>query len=834
MREQQVSKGGPLDLFISYAHEDEALRRELEKHLSLLHQQGLISSWHDRQIVPGTNWAQEVDRHLGAATLILLLISADFLASEYCYGTEMEYAMARHRAGAALVIPILLRPLDWSHAPFAVLQVLPRDAKPVTSWSNRDEAWLDVVTGIRRAVAALSGSSSQKRSHPTPTLTRQNRERLLKRVRVFWVEGVLEQSLHKAALIELGLKEQPDALANPWHLIVQESNRVPRPLPAGTHITQIYDQTRGELLILGEPGAGKTTLLLELARNLLTRAEADDTLPMPVMFNLSSWAVKRGPIADWLVEELRIRYQVPRKLGRAWIGQESVLPLLDGLDEVKEDARSACIAAINTYHTHYQHVPLIVCSRTTEYFAQERRLVFLSAVTIQPLTLQQIDGYLSNAQGQLETVREALRTHPILHDLITTPLFLSVLILAYQGGSIDDLPRSDLREVQKHLFAAYVERMLKRRSHDQRFPQAQTIQWLSWLARQMVSHNQTIFFIEGMQLSWLSGRLTYVIARVFVGMLTLLLCVVLGLLVGLFGALLLIWPFPNFDTYVPDVLGGPLIGGLLAGIVGGFIGGLRAKIPLVERMKWSWKQAGKRFWMVLVMELVIEFIVSGIYILSRPITWHAFFEWLFWKDLLYLLWDTLPITLSVALVVGFSLGGLSAVMEEVKISVKPNEGIWRSVRSSIRYGAFWGMPIGLLAGLLVSILGLLLGIFSQNGPRPFSSAFLLTPVVMLLIGLVTGLLTGGLTGIQHFVLRWLLRRRKCIPRRLVPFLDYATERIFLHKVGGGYIFIHRLLLDYFASSETPSVTYPPPKRRRLLRCCQRWVRPTRKLFVSKV
>jgi hypothetical protein len=483
--------------------------------------------------------------------------------------------------------------------------------------------------------------------------------------------------------------------------------------------------------------------------------------------------------------------------------QERVLPLLDGLDEVKEEARSACLSAINAYQEHCQHVPLIVCSRTTEYFAQERRLAFLSAVTIQPLTFQQIDGYLSNAQGQLETVREALQTHPILHDLITTPLFLSVLILAYQGESIDDLPRSDVREVQKHLFAAYVERMLKRRSRNQRFPQAQTIQWLSWLARQMVSHNQTIFFIKGMQLSWLSGRLTHVIARVFVGILTLLLCVVLGLLVGMLGVLLIVWLFPNFDTYAPDVLGGPLLGGLLAGLIGGFIGGLRAKITLVERMRWSWKQASKRFWMVLVMELVIELIISGIYILSRPITWYAFFKWLFWEDLLHLLWDTLPITFSVALVVGFSLGGLSAVMEEVKASVEPNEGIWRSVRSSIRYGAFWGMPIGLLSGLLVSILGLLLGIFSQNKSRPFHSAFLLTPLVMLLIGLITGLLTGGLTGIQHFVLLWLLRRRKNIPRRLVPFLDYATEHIFLRKVGGGYIFIHRLLLDYFATLETP-------------------------------
>src|SRR5579863_1867747 len=146
----------PVEVFYSYAHEDEALRAELEKHLSLLRRQGVISGWHDRQIIPGTDWAQAIDGHLESAAVILLLVSADFLASDYCYGIEMQRALERQQAHEAVVIPILLRPVDWHGAPFAHLQALPTDAKPITTWRNLDEAFADVATGIRRAVEELS------------------------------------------------------------------------------------------------------------------------------------------------------------------------------------------------------------------------------------------------------------------------------------------------------------------------------------------------------------------------------------------------------------------------------------------------------------------------------------------------------------------------------------------------------------------------------------------------------------------------------------------------------------------------------------------------------
>ena len=142
-------------VFYSYSHKDETLRNELETHLKILERQGLIAPWHDRLIGPGTEWANEIDANLERADLILLLVSADFVASDYCYDKEMTRALERHDAGEARVIPIIIRDTNWSKAPFARLQALPKDAKPVVLWPDKDSAWTNVSKGIEDATGAI-------------------------------------------------------------------------------------------------------------------------------------------------------------------------------------------------------------------------------------------------------------------------------------------------------------------------------------------------------------------------------------------------------------------------------------------------------------------------------------------------------------------------------------------------------------------------------------------------------------------------------------------------------------------------------------------------------
>lgn len=150
-----------LSIFFSYAREDEVLRKELEKHLGVLQRQGLIDIWYDREISAGTEWKLQIDMHLDSAQIILLLVSPDFVNSDYCYGKEMKRAIERHKGRKAWVIPILLRPVFYKGAPFEKLWMLSNNGMPITSWSHQDEAFQDVAKGISEVVKELTSAPAQ-------------------------------------------------------------------------------------------------------------------------------------------------------------------------------------------------------------------------------------------------------------------------------------------------------------------------------------------------------------------------------------------------------------------------------------------------------------------------------------------------------------------------------------------------------------------------------------------------------------------------------------------------------------------------------------------------
>ena len=146
-----------MEVFFSYSHRDERLRDALATHLSALERQGIITGWHDRKIGAGTEWEGQINQHLQTAHIILLLVSSNFLASNYCNDTEVARAMERHEAGDARVIPVILRDCDWQDAPFGKLQALPTDGFAVAGkhWNNQDEAFTNVAKGIRAVAKAL-------------------------------------------------------------------------------------------------------------------------------------------------------------------------------------------------------------------------------------------------------------------------------------------------------------------------------------------------------------------------------------------------------------------------------------------------------------------------------------------------------------------------------------------------------------------------------------------------------------------------------------------------------------------------------------------------------
>jgi TIR domain len=142
-------------VFFSYSHKDEALRDQLETHLAMLKRQGVISTWHDRRLVAGDDFNAGIARELEFADIILLLVSPDFLASDYCYGVELTRALTRHETGSARVIPVILRPCDWHQAPFGHLLATPTDGKPLSKFSDPDDAFLEITKAIRAAATKV-------------------------------------------------------------------------------------------------------------------------------------------------------------------------------------------------------------------------------------------------------------------------------------------------------------------------------------------------------------------------------------------------------------------------------------------------------------------------------------------------------------------------------------------------------------------------------------------------------------------------------------------------------------------------------------------------------
>src|SRR5260221_284114 len=496
---------------------------------------------------------------------------------------------------------------------------------------------------------------------PASTLERQNRGRLLQRVRSFWITGFLEQSLHGAAVMALGLQEQPDAVANPWRLIVQGSESPSIPLPAGTSITSAYDAAGGELLILGEPGAGKTTLLLQLARDLLDRAQQEQTHPIPIVFHLSSWMSKRQPLATWLVEELETKYQVPRKVGSDWIKANQILPLLDGLDEIDAAFRPACLQAINTYHQEHSLVPLLVCCRVNDYWSLANQLTLCRAVTIQPLTPEQVETCFARLGDRVASLRLAFEHDPVLRELATTPLMLTVLIMVYQDSALEDIRVDVSAEARRQqIFATYTQRMLQRRKALSRYPPQQTIRWLGSLARQTKQQGQTVFYLERMQPTWLEKTWQ---RRWYYGLTT---GPIAGLLVGLqiVGTVL-----PFLLTVLMNVL-----------TVGAFFGWLSepgAEKKSTKPITRAWKRVRKRLATSLEKRLKVG-VVSG-FIVAIGSTLYTYLSdvsnWSLGSRIVGALSGGLPGGMCIGVCVGLSLG--------LARSIEPLEGSswsWAGIR----------------------------------------------------------------------------------------------------------------------------------------------------------
>lgn len=687
--------------------------------------------------------------------------------------------------------------------------------------TERYATTLDLVADLQQALSGVSAApvkqSAPAKAKPT-TSEERNRYAMLQNVRAFWVAGVLENSLHDAAMIDLGMKPESGAVDNPWDTLL----RTPTGDERLTHepIVNLFDRMNGKLLILGDPGSGKTTTLLTLANDLLFRAEMDDQHPIPVVFNLSSWSEKQPPLTDWLVEELNGKYQVPRKVAAQWLENDELLLLLDGLDEVAEKVRAACVEAINAYRAEHGFVDVVVCSRIKDYEALTNQLKLNGAIVIQPLNDDQIVQYLDALGSDVQVVGELITRDAQLRELAQSPLMLSIMVLAYRGKTASDVPDFDDVEAQRqHLFEVYVERMFDRRIGGEPFTHAETRHYLAWLAAKMQQQAKTVFNIEEIQPDWLTADER----KRFNGLLRLVQIAVTMLVYFLMNAILaLVLPVHALPFVAGNTLLGFFFGWLFTlerrfwrhpvphiaiGIVGAVIWRLAAlptddvTLLFVTVMGFSntgpanlvvayiFDQMKNRFDQINIKELVRVSVqeVKPLIALMSVITsigptlimahWlnptGGWFNWLL-GAILAGLGYTAVITVATSL-----------VSSDIAQRVTPNQGIHSSLQTAFRMTGILGgsFTVAFFVGFPATTLRAGTGIAAGYG-----------------LGFGYGIwwAYGGFVVLQHAILRDVLARAGHLPRDLVKFLDYAASLILLRKVGGGYIFVHRYLLEYFA------------------------------------
>lgn len=519
-------------------------------------------------------------------------------------------------------------------------------------------------------------------------------------------------------------------------------------LPSQTNLIEVFEgeEVARRLLILGEPGAGKTTSLLKLARELITQAEQNPTAPIPVIFELSAWKNDSKSIEAWLAEQLKDNYGIEVKISQKWLKQNKILPLLDGLDELGLTRQRLAIEKINQYLHEDLARQIVVCCRWEEYKQGEIQLYRLrGAYYLQPPTETDIKDYLQLLNQQ--DLWQKIATNDLMRELAQKPLFLNLMMVAFQGEAIVS---------ESQLFKEYIEEQLKRPLNLQKYPQGKppysdedTKKWLTYLAGQLEADSLTVFLIEKMQPYWIDSERE---RWLFQWICTMILVLIYGVIYGL-GFLL------NFESnYVLSIA---LIYGVITAQY--FLAFKEYQINL-EAFKFNWQRVRKG----LIHGLIYGLMCGLIYGL---ITW---------------LIDGGILGLFSGLIYGIISELINNLKSEINNRINPNQGIkevWKKTEIIFLLTSPFMMLIFPLAALFTGE--------SFTGIQSVGSG--------LSLGLLFSLYIGGKDLIQHFTLRLILGQQGLIPRNYAHFLDYAADRKLIQRVGGQYRFLHDSLRKHFAA-----------------------------------
>ena len=482
----------PARVFFSFATEDDAHRIRLEKHLKQLQREGLIEPWHFRKLLPGEDWDRNINEQLRIADVVLLLVSADFLASDYINDIELEMALERESRGEAIVVPIIIEPCDWKRTQFAHLQGLPADAKPVSVWPNREEAWADVTRGIRRMIEKPTRNAVRSPSwivlpDPGRYLDAVIADNSLIELRGMGAK-VTERLVLKDVYTRLVVGDPQAKMAQ------REKDQLDSdgPISRETDLDDILEEYHHAVLI-GDPGSGKTTYLRFLAQRLARECISGKAL-LPILVRFSDFARFLEEHPDGTVPDDAPSH-LYRFLDHSIAGHEYDLPadylstsfrgggcylLLDGLDEVPGSEHRERIgrviekvvdAGIGAGNRH-----LISC-RTRAYQGRVELLrQQLTVLHIAPFGEEQVSEFVHRWSRALHHVSQddgdspealkakdyerdlldAIDSHSAVGPLTENPMMLTVLAVVHWN-------HKQLPEQRAELYDAAIEYLLASR-----------------------------------------------------------------------------------------------------------------------------------------------------------------------------------------------------------------------------------------------------------------------------------------------------------------------------------------------------------------------------------
>jgi hypothetical protein len=611
--------------------------------------------------------------------------------------------------------------------------------------------WLTAsAIGVGVGFAGLIVNILSLRRSGSPERQARERANVLERLGKGWIR-VLDESLEGTEPLVLSRRRRPELIDDQGAAIPFLAFRSPS-FPEEKSILEIFDGAGGKLLILGEPGAGKTILLLQLAKELAHRADRDREQPVPVVINLSSWADGQRSLSKWIARQLATRYKITRKTAGRWIGEDSAVLLLDGLDEVSEYHRDTLVKAINKFQREHDLVKVAVCCRTRQAMdlaGRHVRLQLAEAIELEPPTDGQIRDYMDHLEStgvHVADIRAALATDQELNALLRSPLMLNAIRFGYSELAGNPNGPESSREWSERLWDAYIRGIFGQKLLEGYAPE-QAIRWLGWLAWAMREHGRTEFRPEILTEQWLPSR-----HRKPRGIPERTLLFIAADRRQPYAELRDAWKFQVSRRRPTTNIA--LASGLIAGLI------TAAIVFNVLRIHWSRGALG------LALSYIPKLLTVGYITL-------------------------LCFTVFAVLVPLVFIDGL-----EVN-QAGTNEDLMASARL---YGPGRGLLHGIVSGFLITLtFGLYVGI---PGTIFVWAYFEYTVFITALVAY------SARDGLRPFAAQVLLARAGKAPLRYSAFLKEMSERRLLMHTGNDYFFAHYLLRDYLADQTSDGTRRP--------------------------